>query len=140
MADAAPLGSSLVNAHTTEGVEIDLALFGVEPGSFLDPQVAEGEQIAGPDEVVVSPTAVDKGVRIGDTLVLEPAGTRLKVVGELPAQSTFGHVDVAYLPLPTWRRSTPAPGPVTGSPRTSTTSSRRSGCAGTRCVRRPRGG
>ncbi|MCB0895915.1 MAG: ABC transporter permease [Nocardioides sp.] len=103
VADAAPLGSSLVNAHTTEGVEIDLALFGVEPGSFLDPQVAEGEQIAGPDEVVVSPTAVDKGVRIGDTLVLEPAGTRLKVVGELPAQSTFGHVDVAYLPLPTWQ-------------------------------------
>ncbi len=103
VARAAPFGTTLVNTHTTEGVEVDLALFGVEVGSFLDPAVAEGSRVAGPGQVVVSPTAIEKGVKIGDTLVLEPAGTRLKVVGVLKQQNTFGHVDVGYLPLRTWQ-------------------------------------
>lgn len=103
VAEAAPFGTTLVNTRTSEGVEVDLALFGVEVGSFLNPDVAEGSRVAGPDEVVVSPTAVEKGVRIGDTIVLEPAGTRLRVVGVLAQQHTFGHVDVGYLPLRTWQ-------------------------------------
>ena len=36
-------------------------------------------------------------------MVLEPAGTELRVVGVLGAQNTFGHVDMAYLPSPTWQ-------------------------------------
>ncbi len=39
---AAPFGSALINARSSSGVEIDLALFGVEPGSFLSPEGGHG--------------------------------------------------------------------------------------------------
>jgi putative ABC transport system permease protein len=101
--EAAPFGNTLANARSDSGVEIDLALFGVRIGSFLDPGVARGSRLAGQGEVVISGTAAEPGVDIGDTLTLEPAGTTLKVVGVLSGQHTFGHVDVAYLPLPSWQ-------------------------------------
>jgi putative ABC transport system permease protein len=47
VAEAAPLGTTLVNARTNEGLDIDLALFGVEPGSFIDPAVATGSRLGG---------------------------------------------------------------------------------------------
>lgn len=103
VAEAEPFGNTLVNARTDKGLEIDLALFGVEVGSFLDPDVAEGSPIAGEGEVVVSGTAAEEGVEIGDTVVLQPSGTELKVVGVLADQHTFGHVDIGYIPLKTWQ-------------------------------------
>lgn len=102
-AEAAPFGNTLVNARSDRGVEIDLALFGVQTGSFLDPDVARGSRLAGKGEVVISGTAAEQGIDVGDPLTLEPAGTALKVVGVLAGQHTFGHVDVAYLPLSTWQ-------------------------------------
>ncbi len=104
VAEAAPFGNTLINGRTDRDVEIDLALFGVETDSFLDPSVAEGSGLTGaPDEVVVSETAVEEGVEIGDVITVEPAGTELRVVGTLADQHTFGHVDVGYLPLRTWQ-------------------------------------
>ncbi|MDD9349637.1 ABC transporter permease, partial [Mumia sp.] len=50
-----------------------------------------------------SGTAAEEGVEIGDTVVLQPSGTELKVVGVLADQHTFGHVDIGYLPLETWQ-------------------------------------
>ena len=35
--DATPLGNAFLNARSAVGIGFDLALFGVEPGSFLDP-------------------------------------------------------------------------------------------------------
>lgn len=103
--DAAPFGNTLVNARTDSGVEIDLALFGVEPGSFVDPGAARGTPIAaGSHGIVVSPTALEDGVKVGDTVVLDPLGTTLEVTGVLSEQATFGHVDVAYLPLELWQQ------------------------------------
>lgn len=103
VADATPFGNTLVNARTDRGVEIDLALFGVEMGSFLDPQVSDGTRLAGEGEVVISSTAAEAGIEVGDTIVLEPAGTELEVVGALADQHTFGHVDIGYLPLTSWQ-------------------------------------
>lgn len=103
VAAAAPFGNTLVNGKTNQGVEIDLALFGVEVGSFLDPDVAQGRRLAGPGEVVISATAAEEGIAVGDTIRLEPVGTVLTVVGILADQHTYGHVDVGYLPLRTWQ-------------------------------------
>ncbi|MQW75223.1 FtsX-like permease family protein [Nocardioides sp. dk4132] len=103
VAEAEPFGNTLVNARNQDGVEIDLALFGVEQGSFLDPEVAEGSPIAGEGEVVVSATAAEEGVAVGDTITLEPSGYELRVVGVLADQHTYGHVDIGYLPLRTWQ-------------------------------------
>ncbi|MCL3817351.1 ABC transporter permease [Aeromicrobium wangtongii] len=103
VADAAPLGNTLVNARTDRNVEIDLALFGVETDSFLAPKVAKGKALADEGEVVVSSTAADEGVELGDTVTLEPSGTQLKVVGIMADQNTFGHVDIGYLPMRSWQ-------------------------------------
>lgn len=104
VAEAAPFGNTLVNARTNRGVEIDFALFGVQPGSFIDPEVAEGSRLAdGPDEVVVSKTATEEGIEVGDEVTIEPLGTKLRVVGILAEQHTFGHVEVGYVPLRTWQ-------------------------------------
>lgn len=96
---AAPFGNTLVNARSDRGVDIDLALFGVQPGSFVEPAGVRPRE----GEVVISETAAADGIAIGDRLRLEPAGTTLEVVGVLPGQHTFGHVDVGYLPLRSWQ-------------------------------------
>lgn len=103
VADAAPFGNTLVNAHTDRDVEIDLALFGIELDTFLDPEVATGSALADEGELVISQTAADQGIDLGDRVVLEPSGTELTVVGVLADQHTFGHVDVGYLSLPSWQ-------------------------------------
>lgn len=103
VAAAAPFGNTLVNGRTDSGVEIDLALFGVELGSFLDPEVEEGSRLAGDGEVVISASAAEQGIAVGDTVVLEPSGMELRVVGTLAGQHTFGHVDIAYLSLRSWQ-------------------------------------
>jgi putative ABC transport system permease protein len=95
--EAEPFGNTLVNGRSGDGVEIDLALFGVEPGSYLSPAVAEGTRLNGdaPGGIVVSRTAVDDGIKLGDTITIDRIGTELKVVGTLEDQHTYGHVDVA---------------------------------------------
>ena len=113
--DAAPLGVMLVNAKATakSGTEvpIDLALFGVEPGSFLTPPVSDGAGLGDSDGIVVSQTVLDEGLAIGDTVVIDRLGTRLKIVGTTGDQRTFGHVDVAYLPLRSWQQVHAGAGP-----------------------------
>ncbi|MCR6030131.1 FtsX-like permease family protein [Nocardioides sp. zg-579] len=105
VAAAEPFGNTLVNARTDRDVEIDLALFGIDPGGMLDPDPVEGRTLAGEGEAVVSMTAHEEGVEVGDTLVLEPAGAEIEVVGILADQHTYGHVDVAYVALPTWQEA-----------------------------------
>ncbi len=103
--DAAAFGNTLVNGHTQTGTAVDLALFGVDPGSFLAPTADTGSALgAGAGEVVVSPTLRDQGVEIGDTITLDRIGTGFTVIGFLAGQATFGHVDVAYTDLGTWQR------------------------------------
>ncbi len=111
--EAAPFGNALVNAKSDSGVEIDFALFGVEAGSFLSPAVAQGARLSDQDPtgIVVSRTAVEDGIKLGDTVTVDRIGTRLKVVGTLADQHTYGHVDVAYVPLRTWQEVRVGAGP-----------------------------
>ena len=103
VANAAPFGNTLANAKTNKGIEIDLALFGVEIGSFIDPDVAEGARLSRNGQVVISATAAEEGISVGDIIIVEPTGTELEVVGILGQQHTFGHVEVGYVSLPTWQ-------------------------------------
>lgn len=109
--DAALFGNMLVNARSERGLPIDLALFGVEPGSFLAPAPVEGTGLGRPDGIVVSQTAIKAGLRLGDTVTIDRLGTKLTVIGSTGDQRTFGHVDVAYLPLATWQRVHQGVGP-----------------------------
>lgn len=102
--DAAPFGNTLANAHSDRGLAVDLALFGVEPGSFVAPEPAQGQALGSdPRGIVVSQTLADQGLRVGDTVTIDRIGTELQVVGVLDGQHTYGHVDVAYVPLGTWQ-------------------------------------
>jgi putative ABC transport system permease protein len=102
--DAVLFGNLLVNARSDRGLPIDLALFGVEPDSFLAPAPVEGRGLGSPDGIVVSHTAIKAGLRLGDVVTIDRIGTTLTVVGTTGDQRTFGHVDVAYLPLAAWQR------------------------------------
>ena len=104
-------GNMLANARSDRGLPIDLALFGVEPDSFLAPTPAEGTGLGSADGIVVSRTAIEAGLRLGDTITIDRIGTRLTVVGSTGDQRTYGHVDVAYLPLATWQRLHQGAGP-----------------------------
>lgn len=101
--DAELFGNMIVNAKTGSGTPVDLTLFGIEPGSFLEPVPAEGSALRSDTDIIVSSTFRDDGVGIGDTVVLDRLGTELTVVGFTEDKRTFGHVDVAYLPLRTWQ-------------------------------------
>lgn len=103
VARAELFGNTIVNAKTESGVPVDLTLFGIRPGSFLEPSVAEGAPLGGDTDVVLSDSARAIGVELGDTIVVDRLGTRLDVVGFTSDKRTFGHVDVAYLPLSTWQ-------------------------------------
>lgn len=103
VAAASPMGASIMNAETEDGLQIDLSLFGIEPGSFLAPELSEGSALGAPGGIVVSDTLRENGVEIGSIVTLDQVGTELEVIGFTDGQSTFGHVDVAFLPLATWQ-------------------------------------
>jgi len=99
-------GNQLVNAEGEGGEAVDLALFGVEPDASIAPSsdaLAEGEVLDDPHGIVVSDTVTELGLGLGDTVTLDRLGTELTIVGILDGQHTFGHVDVAYVPLTTWQ-------------------------------------
>ncbi|MFW7415833.1 ABC transporter permease [Demequina sp. SO4-18] len=103
IAEAELFGVSLINARTAGGQDIDLSLFGFVPGGFLEPEIGEGSAIDSPAGIVLSATAREDGVAIGDTITLDRVDTELEVMGFTPGQATFGHVDVGYVPLATWQ-------------------------------------
>ncbi|MBE7325329.1 ABC transporter permease [Nocardioides sp. Y6] len=105
VADAAPFGLSLVNGANQDGKQVDLTLIGVEPGTFVEPEAAEGEGLGAERGIVVSEHAKDDGLALGDVVTLEGSGIELDVVGFLDGQHTFGHVDMAYVDLATWQRA-----------------------------------
>lgn len=109
--EAAPLGLAIVNAHNQDGKAVDLTLFGVEPDSFLAPEglpelsgkPEAGAPTATKHEVVVSSTLAEEGIAIGDTITIDRLEIPLEVVGFTDEQRTFGHVDIAYLPIDVWQ-------------------------------------
>ena len=111
VAEASPMGVSIVNAVTDAGEQVDLTLFGVEPGSFLAP---EGHGLEDPAGIVVSATA--EGLELGTVVTLDRIDTELEVVGFTDGQATFGHVDVAYLPLQTWQLIAAGEAPAGSAP------------------------
>src|SRR5690606_30957074 len=85
--EAAPFGNALINGKTDRDVDIDLALFGIEVDSFLNPSVDEGAGLSGAEgEIVISATAAEEGVEVGDIITVEQSGIELRVVGVLADQ------------------------------------------------------
>lgn len=111
VASAELLGTSIVNAKNEDGTPVDLTLFGVEPGGFVAPAAAEGRDVVGDGEIVLSESAKDAGIALGDVVTLDRLGTPLEVVGFTADQRTFGHVDIAFLSLRSWQEIHAGAGP-----------------------------
>lgn len=102
---ATPYGNTLAHAkEERSGKDVDVAVFGVEPGSFMAPEPLTGDPLGSrEDGVLISRKLVDEGLKIGDTLVVERSEVRLPVIGTI-GDVSYGHVAVVYAPLKTWQR------------------------------------
>ncbi|WP_235834699.1 ABC transporter permease [Actinomadura logoneensis] len=101
--EAAPLGVTIARGTTDRGLEIDMAAFGVEPGTFPAPPVRRGTGLdAARPGLVVSGKLASDGVRVGDTVTVDRLGLKLPVTG-VTDDLSYGHVPAVYLPLDAWR-------------------------------------
>jgi putative ABC transport system permease protein len=114
---AEPLGHIMFNARTLADEPLDdVVLWGIEPGSFLEPPVLEGEALGDTENgVIISELLVERGLKLGDTFILDRVLTELKVVG-IVGEHNIGHVPIVYTPLRKWQEATYGPpgGPPPG--------------------------
>ena len=66
--DTQPLGHTMFNARTKDDLPLnEVVLWGIEPGSFLEPAVNRGEQLGRLENgVVIASKLVEKGIDIGE--------------------------------------------------------------------------
>lgn len=98
--DSALLGVGVATVEV-DGSE-DVALFGIDPTSFLRPEVSSGRAFATDKEIVVSDELKQIGVAEGDIISLQGAETAYTVVGFVE-KATFQTAPVIYMTLPAWR-------------------------------------
>jgi len=115
---AEPLGHTMFTARRPNDEPLDdVVLWGVEHGSFLEPEVVSGEQLNElEDGVIISSLLADKkGVEIGDVIVLDRILTELTVIG-ITEEHNIGHVPIVYTPMRKWQEATYGPpgGPPPG--------------------------
>jgi len=113
----APMGHTVFIARAADDTPYEIALWGIEPGSFVEPPAIIGEGWGEVENgVVITGDLVKEGVRIGDELVLERAQTKLVVVGRTEEPRNIGHLPVIFAQLPKWQEATYGPpgGPPPG--------------------------
>lgn len=112
---AEPLGHIMFNARKMNDDPLDdVVLWGIEPGSFLEPEVLAGERLGRLENgVIISELLAERGLKIGDHFILDRVQTELEVVG-ITAEYNIGHVPIVYTPLRKWQEA--AYGPPGGPP------------------------
>lgn len=106
VADATPLGQAMLAVKREAGGEqLDAAMLAIEPGSFVAPPITAGRALDGQVEngVLVDQKLVEKGVVLGDILLVQPTSERLTVLGFTSGQ-TFSHAPVIFATIPEWRK------------------------------------
>ncbi|WP_368086721.1 ABC transporter permease [Paenibacillus sp. NFR01] len=93
-------GSSKLNED-----KVDIAIIGIEPGSFLEPAVTEGTGLASDQmtKVIVNETMKDEGFQVGDTFQLDGSTESLTIAGFVKNQ-TYNHVAAVFTPIEEWRK------------------------------------
>jgi putative ABC transport system permease protein len=115
--DTQPLGHTMFMARTEADLPLDdVVLWGIDPGSFLEPAVSRGEQLGRLENgVIIASKLVEKGIDIGDTFILDRVLTELEVIG-VTDEHYIGHVPIVYTKLRKWQEATYGPpgGPPPG--------------------------
>ncbi|HHQ15099.1 MAG TPA: ABC transporter permease, partial [Chromatiales bacterium] len=96
---------------------LTFVMWGVQPGSFIEPPALEGEPLGRLDNgVIISKSLADKdGVEIGDRFTLDRVLTEFEVVG-ITDERNIGHMPIVFAPLRIWQEATYGPpgGPPPG--------------------------
>ncbi len=105
---AAPFGTANASVLKEDGSEedekIDIAILGINPGTFLEPKVIEGKPLNEEDSkgVLVNISLKDEGYDIGDTLSLDGSTEKLQIVGFVENE-TFNHLPAVFTTMDEWR-------------------------------------
>jgi putative ABC transport system permease protein len=101
---ATPVGMSFVNAAPVNGKSsIDVALFGVEPGSFLLKRPDARAAMAGRPGLVLASSFAKQGITVGQRFMINGFPTPLPVLG-FTFGGSYGHVPIGFTSLATWQR------------------------------------
>ena len=108
--ESLPLGHSVFYARTQDDDPLQLTLWGLKPGSFLEPKVSAGEQLGRLENgVIISRVlAENDGVEIGEVITLDRILTKLEVVG-ITDGANIAHVPIVFAPLRKWQEATYGP-------------------------------
>lgn len=104
-----PMGTMMASAikgnSTLNEDKVDIAIIGIEPGSFLEPAIVEGTGLTSDqmNKVIVNDTMRDKGFKLGDTFQLDGSTESLTIVGFVKNQ-TYNHVTAVFVPIEEWRK------------------------------------
>jgi putative ABC transport system permease protein len=104
--DVTPFGASATNVKRQGSDDVlGISLIGVAPESFAAPEPREGDPVgSGDNGVIIDQTLVNEGVSIGDTLVTEPGGVELLVVGAVSDQS-YRLAPTMFAPIEVWQET-----------------------------------
>jgi len=98
---AGPLGESTLT-FVADGQQVDVAVFGAEPGQPGQPtKLIEGRLATAPGEAVASSEDKAKGFAIGDTVTTASGGASVTIVG-LTKQSQFSVQPTLFVPFDTY--------------------------------------
>lgn len=106
--DVAPMGSQtavlLKENATADDEKIDVSLIGINPGTFLEPEVIEGVPLAKGENqaVIVNDVLKNQGIELGSTLKVEGTDKVIEVAGFVKNES-FNHLSAVFMTMDTWR-------------------------------------
>ena len=101
----APLGHLTVTVQRgASSTQIDSTMLAIDPVSFIAPKITSGQALdpSGGNGVVIDDTFKRHGVKLGDELLVTPAGQRLHVIGFTTGQ-TYNHLPVIFTNIPLWQ-------------------------------------
>ncbi|MGM9929524.1 MAG: ABC transporter permease [Bacillus sp. (in: firmicutes)] len=112
----ASMGSVLQEDAPADADKEDVAILGIEPGSFLEPTVIEGSQLSADDsmKVIANDTLRNAGYEVGDVLILDGSTEKMEIAGFVENE-TYNHVTSIFVTMDKWRAYTfAAPGSDNG--------------------------
>jgi putative ABC transport system permease protein len=110
-----PMGHTTFNGRGAADAPLEFVLWGVRPGSFLEPPVSRGHGLGRvANGVIISSLLASRGVKIGDLITLDRVLTELVVVGICDEERNYEHAPIVFAALPKWQEATY--GPPGGAP------------------------
>jgi len=105
VSDATPIGHLTVTITNEAGNErVDATVLGIDPDSFLAPEITRGESFADAPagSVVVDEELSRHGFSVGDMFKVTPAGTEFTIVG-FTSDEKYNHLPVIFMPVSSWQ-------------------------------------